>query len=335
MWLQSQIFYLVLTIFVSTNQILFKMINQDTLPKPPATSIDELPQSLQHIANSLEKSRILTPAEMRNLVLEASVEEEDILPWSDFGHPMQDSYGRNMIYKGDHYEIMAMSWQPGDFSGIHDHGHTEWGAVQVFGPAEHATFDVENEVLSTTSRFIFTPKDVVGVSHELIHQMGNATQEPFLTLHVYGQPEDIESVTGDARVYELKEPHIQRVDGGVFFALPTSEIKRVESCAAPDFTTRLRYLIELVKRLDKMVEAKIENSEVELRVTLEALFNNNQHLAFNNHLSSIRTQEEKLSVKKQLDILRWELEVAVELQNAMINDLPENACNYEAMLESL
>ena len=311
------------------------MINQDTLPKPPATSIDELPLSLQHIANSLEKNRVLTPAEMRSLVLEANVEEEDILPWSDFGHPIQDSYGRNMIYKGDHFEIMAMSWQPGDFSGIHDHGHTEWGAVQVFGPAEHATFDVENETLCTTSRFLFTPKDVVGVSHELIHQMGNATQEPFLTLHVYGQPEDIESVTGDARVYELKEAHIQRVDGGVFFALPASEIKREESCANPDFTTRLRYLVELVKRLEKMADAKIGNSEAELKTTLEALFDSNQQTAFNNHLSGIRTQEEKLSAKKQLDILRWELGVAVELQHTMIDNLPEGACNYEVMLESL
>ncbi|MBK8652429.1 MAG: hypothetical protein IPN20_00430 [Haliscomenobacter sp.] len=51
-----------------------------------------------------------------------------ITPWADFDHPDADSYGRKMAYKGPNFEIMVMSWKPGDFSSIHDHGHTQWGS---------------------------------------------------------------------------------------------------------------------------------------------------------------------------------------------------------------
>lgn len=243
----------------------------------PAKTLSDLPPSLQHIARTLSQARSLKPAEMRKLVLEAQVQEVDIAPWADYGHPAADSYGRRLIYKGDHFEIMAMSWLPGDFSGIHDHGHTEWGAVQVFGPAEHATFRIEDGRISTLSRFAFEPGDVVGVSHSLVHQMGNPTSEPFLSLHVYGQPHEVASVTGDARVYDLENSRIQRVDGGVFFALPAAAVKQEEAGPVADFPTRLRYQIELARRLQRMVAAGDAEAEQRLEALLSRLFSDAEH----------------------------------------------------------
>ncbi|WP_425422198.1 methyltransferase domain-containing protein [Phaeodactylibacter xiamenensis] len=241
-------------------------------PLPPAKTIEALPKALQYIARQLEAKRALKPADMRRIVLEAGVQPEDIAPWADYGHPATDSYGRKLIYEGDHFEIMAMSWQPGDFSGIHDHGYTEWGAVQVFGPAEHATFRIEEGRISTLARFPFEPGDVVGVSHTLVHQMGNPTAEPFQTLHVYGRPEDIENVTGDARVYDLENQTIQRVDGGVFFALPESEVKWTEPGPKADFPTLLRYQVELTRRLKRMAEAGLPGAREQLDAAAQRLF---------------------------------------------------------------
>ena len=158
-----------------------------------------------------------------------------------------------MVYDGGHFEIMVMSWRPGDFSAIHDHGYTQWGAVQIFGPAEHATFRVEEDQIFTLSRQIVSPGDIVGVSHSLVHQMGNPTNEVFfLSLHVYGNVQSRDSVTGDARLYDLENEVIQRVDGGVFFALPEKELKSTEKGPKPDFPTRLRHMVELIRRLRKM-----------------------------------------------------------------------------------
>ena len=111
-----------------------------TPPQPPVKAKKLLPDSLRFIIEKLEERKEWKPAEVRRVVLEAGVKQEDLLPWADYGHPASDSYGRRLIYQEGNFEMMAMSWAPGDFSAIHDHGHTQWGAVQVFGPAEHATF---------------------------------------------------------------------------------------------------------------------------------------------------------------------------------------------------
>ena len=218
-----------------------------------------LPNSLQIISNRLSEKDIFTPGEVRSIVLEAHVSADDLMAWADFDHPLSDSYGRKLVYQGSHFEIMVMSWAPGDFSGIHDHGFTSWGAVQVFGPAEHATFRVEVEELTTLARWNMKSGEVIGVNHQLIHQMGNPTTDvKFLSLHVYGTPENQENITGDARVFALEQQVIQRVDGGVFFALPEREVKWTEPAPIPDFTTYIRYMVELGKRMLKMNHTDFE-----------------------------------------------------------------------------
>jgi SAM-dependent methyltransferase/predicted metal-dependent enzyme (double-stranded beta helix superfamily) len=219
-----------------------------------------LPNSLQYISNRLSEKDIFTPGEVRSIVLEAQVSADDLMAWADFDHPVSDSYGRKLVFQGSHFEIMVMSWAPGDFSGIHDHGFTSWGAVQVFGPAEHATFRIEVDELTTLARWDMKSGEVIGVNHQLIHQMGNPTEkDKFISLHVYGTPENQENITGDARVFALEQPAIQRVDGGVFFALPAQEVKWTEPSPIPDFTTHIRYMVELGKRMFKMNHSDFES----------------------------------------------------------------------------
>lgn len=238
--------------------------------RSPALSVGRSP-ALSHIIQTLQNSGVLRPAELRRLVLEAQVKQEDLMPWADFEHPVADSYGRKLVYKEDHFEIMVMSWLPGDFSGLHDHGFTQYGAVQVFGAAEHAVFHVEEDTIRTLARWMLQPGEAVSVSHSLVHQMGNPGQERFLSLHVYGTPEAPESITGEARVFDLHRQVIQRVDGGVFFALPPQAVVREEPGPEPDFPTHLRYLIELQRRLQRMADAGIQRAVEPLQATLQAL----------------------------------------------------------------
>ncbi|MBK6950032.1 MAG: cysteine dioxygenase family protein [Haliscomenobacter sp.] len=199
----------------------------------------QLPPSLQSIADYLHHNRYLTPGQMRKLLLNANVRPEELLPWADFDHPDTDSYGRKMAYKGPNFEIMIMSWKPGDVSSIHDHGHTQWGAVQVFGPAEHATFRVDSGRISTLARWQMEPYEAVGVHHDLIHQMGNPTADQPLPQPAHlRRAEDDPSITGDARIFDLFKQQIQRTNGGVFFALPLAAIAASEPAPVPDFPGR-------------------------------------------------------------------------------------------------
>ncbi|MBK6620286.1 MAG: methyltransferase domain-containing protein [Saprospirales bacterium] len=220
--------------------------------KSSELALDQLPAPLHKIALAMQPLYRATPAAIRKIVLEAGVRPEDLQAWADFDHPASDSYGRKLAYKGDHFEIMVMSWRPGDASAIHDHGFTQWGAVQVFGPGEHATFRIEEGVMHTASRGVLQPGQVIAVSHDLMHQMINpTTDEPFFSLHVYGLDHEIDNVTGEARVFDVVNGQVQRVDGGVFYALPPEGIKYIDEGPRGDFPTRLRHLVELARRMKK------------------------------------------------------------------------------------
>jgi predicted metal-dependent enzyme (double-stranded beta helix superfamily) len=92
-----------------------------------------------------------------------------------------------MVHNGSFFEIMIMSWRPGDYSGIHDHGKAEFGAVKTFGAAEHAIFKLKKQKLITISREIVKSGTTLKVIPSLIHQMGNPGASNFFTLHGYAK----------------------------------------------------------------------------------------------------------------------------------------------------
>ena len=201
----------------------------------------------------LEETKDLTPRKARELLLSANLQAEDLETWSELEHPIRDSYGRKLIFDGGYFEMMAVSWAPGDFSAIHDHGYAEWGAVQVFGPAEHSVFLVQDGDITTLSRAEVKPGEVMAVGHQLVHQLGNPSNTNFMSFHMYGCYEKSNGgVTADARIFDLEEGSVQRTDGGVFFAIPENQIKRREPGPHPDYLTWLRNVIELKNRIDRV-----------------------------------------------------------------------------------
>ena len=209
-----------------------------------------LPEGIQAIIDKVEGCEHLTPSLARQILGEATLAAADLEPWTDFDHPSEDSYGRKMIHDGGFFELMAMSWVDGDMAAIHDHGSAQWGAVRLFGRIEHAVFKIRDGVMTTTDRRCMPAGTVLAVSHEMIHQMGNCGQDPYVTLHLYGCYGREGGVTADARLYDLDEDRIQFTDGGVFFSLPEDKIKRRSAGPSTDFATRLRFKVELLRRLN-------------------------------------------------------------------------------------
>ena len=246
-----------------------------------------LSPSIQYIINGLKVEANRSPWALVRLLEQAGVTEKELQPWADFAHPAEDSYGRKLVYADHGFEVMVMSWQPGDFSAIHDHGYTQWGAVQIFGPAEHATFRIEDNKLETTAPWQGVPGSILPVQHDLIHQMGNPSQQPFLSLHIYGLEEEVVSITGDARLFDPVQAKIQRVDGGVFFALPPDQISKIEQGYLGDYPTRLRYLVEDVSRKLKMPAYQQGTKAAALEVTIQEIFDG----AFMSHCKALKGGE--------------------------------------------
>ena len=181
---------------------------------------------LRFLIEGLSGSAVSDSAQLLELIASAGVDADELEPWADYNHSPLDSYGRQLVWHGGHFEVMVMTWLPGDFSAIHDHGYAQWGAVQCFGSAEHHTYNLKGRHLDGEVSLPYSPGQIRLVNRGLIHQMGNSGSESFLSLHIYGSDVHRAAITGSARVFAVDEGRIQLTNGGVFFGLPDREILR-------------------------------------------------------------------------------------------------------------
>ncbi len=232
-----------------------------------------LPPRLQSLIQTLRRQQDFSPEVACHCVQSANLQAEDLRFWADFDHPLADSYGRHLVYDGGTFEIMVMSWSPGDFSAVHDHGSAQWGAVQSFGPAEHSVYRLQHHQLSTEAIMPFSAGTVIPVDHTLIHQMGNPSQEPFLSLHVYGS--DAQGpITGSARIFDLFAGSVQFTDGGVFFCLPQDQVTRELPGLSGDRPTTLRHHQQMLDRIQRMpapLSVSLQHMAQDLALQIQAL----------------------------------------------------------------
>ena len=214
-----------------------------------------LPQSLSQLVDQLkhviETTGSLSPVKAKEIVLESKIELEDLMHYADFDHPTEDCYGRKLVCEGEHFEVMVMSWNPGDFSAIHNHGYTEWGVVQVFGDTHHIIYNLKNNNLSFAKKEILRSGSAIKVNNALIHQMGNITITPYLTLHVYGSNHLKEKITDDAKHYDLELDRVSCSGGGAFFNLPDHVISKISNGVKPTqavFTHHMYLLMSYYNR---------------------------------------------------------------------------------------
>lgn len=286
----------------------------------------QLAPSIQKFITHLESLQPTKASQIVSLLKEFEIPKEDLLDYADFDHDPADSYGRRMVYKGPNYEVMLMSWNQGDFSAIHDHGHTIWGAVKIFGKAEHATFRWEDENLSTLARWQVSSGDVLGVGHSLVHQMGNKDQPSFISLHVYGCTEIQDSITGEARIFDLDNEKIQRVNGGAFFNLPQNQVIRFEEGPRADFPTYLRFELESCKR-------KLSAGSANTQQLKERIFSAEKRVMLLRHLQDITDAESRKTDNSiQWRILNRELREAAEFQ-AMVGQAGETRDGFHKYAE--
>lgn len=277
-----------------------------------------------------------SPSLVRNVVRDAEVTESDLSDYERYDHPAEDSYGRTMVYDGGFFEVMVMSWNPGDISGIHDHGYTQWGAVQVFGLAEHATFLVQDNTIRTLARMTMKAGDVVGVGHQLVHQMGNCQESGrYLSLHVYGNYDRSQGITDDARIFDLAEGTIQINSGGAFFGIPEASISERIPAPTPDYATWLRNQVELIKRLRKAGD-NYKGTHV-ISKLVDELFDVSKFKQLEEDLEEALNESGHTNDSNYWNMLNWELKNAAELQRELLQEsnTSDSFQNYAALYDEV
>lgn len=206
---------------------------------------------IKNLNNAVATEEKLSPLRAAEIVSAAKITAEDLAPYADFDHPVADCYGRKLIVDNGRFEVMAMSWNPRHYSSIHNHGYTQWGVVQVFGNTHHMIYHVKDDELRFSRKEILTAGGVVKVNNKFIHQMGNATSDRYMTLHVYGCNDRDEHVTADASNYDLEFGRVSQTTGGAFFNLPKDEIYNFKTGPKPTNEVLIHYAKLLLDYYDR------------------------------------------------------------------------------------
>lgn len=159
----------------------------------PRVSIDKLVRALR----ALPATAFDNTEEVRSLLAKTPVEEASLAPYLTWS---RQHYTRNLIDKTDLYELMAICWEVGQGSSVHNHRDQNcWMAAPV-GRLLVENFHVEFEDIKTgkcrlvaSNTVELTAANPCAVDpREPVHRVVNPreTNQRAVTLHVYSRPFD-------------------------------------------------------------------------------------------------------------------------------------------------
>ena len=164
-----------------------------TLTVPPRVSIDELVREL----HAVPASAFDTTEQILSLLAKMPVAEDSLAPYLSWN---RQHYTRNLIDKTDLYELVAICWEVGQSSSVHNHRDQNcWMAAPV-GRLLVENFHVEFQDLEAgkcrllaSNTVELTAANPCAVDpREPVHRVVNPreAQQRAVTLHVYSRPFD-------------------------------------------------------------------------------------------------------------------------------------------------
>jgi len=200
-----------------------------------------LPRSVNFIIDALNNTEVIDNTILTEIIKSAGLKEEDLLPFNCFQHPDSESYGRQQLFGNDRYKILLMSWRPGDFTAIHDHGLVQWGCVCFFGKTTHRTYAFQDGQLRLSKCDVFEAGQISMLKGELTHMMGNGGGLNIITMHVYGSDTGVAFKEGRARVFALEDKKLYYTSGEAYLDICKRFVKQEEDFSAFDFAAMIDY----------------------------------------------------------------------------------------------
>lgn len=187
-----------------------------------------LPKAMKELIEKLTSLKDCNNKILGEIMCEIQFLPDDFLPFTHFDHPDTESYGRTLLHKDERFKIILMSWAPGDFTAIHDHGNVEWGAVYSMGNATHRLYEMRNNMLHLRS----SDKILAGQTHvlagTLIHMMGNLEMTNNISIHIYGLNKAEKDISIETKVFSPENNCIFETAGPAFLNLQPGLIYKKE-----------------------------------------------------------------------------------------------------------
>lgn len=168
-------------------------------------SIDELVRLLRGL-----KPSQLEAQHIEELLTGASLDHATLAPYL---FRRQHCYTRNLIFRNDRFEMLALVWEPGACSAIHDHAGQECFFSVQQGSFQQEDFHVvidgekpgQAVLVGVPQRMTLTPGKVDHrVPQSPLHRILNVGNEGGISLHVYARPID------SCLIYDVRQKWCQR-----------------------------------------------------------------------------------------------------------------------------
>jgi cysteine dioxygenase len=163
------------------------------LPFPARVPVDELVRQL----HTLTTSAFDTTEEILSLLRRMPVEEASLAPYLSWD---RQHYTRNLIDKTDLYELVAVCWEVGQSSSVHNHRDQNCWMAAPIGRLLVENFQVEFQDLEAgkcrmqaSNTVELTAANPCAVDpREPVHRVVNPrkAEQRAVTLHVYSRPFD-------------------------------------------------------------------------------------------------------------------------------------------------
>lgn len=94
-----------------------------------------------------------------------------------------------MIKKNEHYELVAICWNPGQDTPIHDHKGSDCAFLIASGVTTETVYETNQEGLAyPVSDRRYLPGEVCAAAEPDIHRVSNEESTNLINLHVYTPP---------------------------------------------------------------------------------------------------------------------------------------------------
>lgn len=101
----------------------------------------------------------------------------------------EDGYQRNVLKKNENYELVAISWAPGQETPIHDHIGSDCAFLIVEGTSTETIFVTNSEGFAVPQYVrTYALGEVCATSEPDIHRISNEESCDLINLHVYTPP---------------------------------------------------------------------------------------------------------------------------------------------------
>lgn len=128
----------------------------------------------------------LSEVQLRHVLEQLGKEDQAIISLAQFDNRR---YKRRSLFKSKALELLVMGWLPGQATPLHDHGSSLCGVKVLSGRGFELGFNFStDQILVPSDISHIKVGDLIVSTCDTIHQVGNASDVPLVSLHVYTPP---------------------------------------------------------------------------------------------------------------------------------------------------